>query len=61
MAKYDYKCEKCEHEIIDHIKKMVDPHPPCPKCGGKLAVVYNTSASIGDTGFCPSKPKLKDF
>ena len=56
MAKYDYKCSDCGHEIIDHIKGMTEPHPPCPECEGKLEVVYNVSASVGDTGFCRSRP-----
>lgn len=56
MAKYDYHCNNCGYEVIDHVKGMTEPHPPCPDCDGKLSVVYNTSASVGNTGFCPSRP-----
>lgn len=35
MAKYDAKCDKCEHvfEYTAPISEAGDPPPPCPQCG----------------------------
>lgn len=61
MAKYDYKCTKCGHEMLNYRKGMNDPKPQCEKCNEDVEIVFNTSAKIGDTGFCQSRPSLKDF
>jgi putative FmdB family regulatory protein len=32
MCRYDYLCEKCEHEH-EQIHRMADAPQPCPRCG----------------------------
>lgn len=61
MAKYDYECVVCGHKMYDYTKGMLDPKPKCEKCDGEVNIVFNKSAQLGDTGFCRSKPSLKDF
>lgn len=56
MPKFDYKCPECEHEMLDYNKRISDPKPPCDKCGAKVETLFLTSATVGNTGFCPSKP-----
>ncbi len=32
MPIYEFRCEICGH-VFEHLQKMDDPWPPCPKCG----------------------------
>ncbi len=56
MAKFDYKCTECGTEMLDHIKRISDPKPPCESCGGTVETYFVTAPTVGNTGFCPSKP-----
>lgn len=41
MPKFDFKCDKCEHVMLDVIKaSFVKPNPPCEKCGEDSLKTY---------------------
>ena len=46
MPIYEYKCTKCEHKQ-EHMQKVSDPKPDCPKCGSKEEYIKQlTSAAF---------------
>ncbi len=34
MPIYEFRCELCG-AVFEHLQKMSDPWPPCPKCGSQ--------------------------
>lgn len=41
---YDYRCEGCDHRVIDVLEPIVSPPRSCPQCQGTMKRAWLTKA-----------------
>lgn len=53
MPIYEYKCKECE-KTSEHLQKVDDPPPLCPKCNIKMErVISKASFHLKGPGWSP--------
>lgn len=59
MPTYQLKCTKCEHEFTD-VHKMMEDHPPCPKCSSLVKVHMTTPPNFVFSGTGWASKEIKE-
>ncbi|NMA43698.1 MAG: zinc ribbon domain-containing protein [Oligosphaeraceae bacterium] len=56
MPIYEYKCSSCDHQFSHLHKRLGEPAPACPSCGGnkieKLLSTFSAKVSSGSSQRC---------
>lgn len=49
MPIYDYTCSDCKKPFEHLARRMDEPAPPCPTCGGKKTTKALSAFAVGST------------